>query len=293
MAILKRQPPEVQREKGPDVVGALREWVGQDHRIATTEQDPIPTTELERDRTDASSNPQRTDPDQLRRIQSFQNLSDPDGGRGLSASADQNADEFHPAPPIHGLFEPDPHEGFQTASTKGRAAATDPGIDPERHAAASRLPAPRPQHQDQRAFKPSVTSRVWHTVVHGFIAVAIACVVFAILSNKDIIQQRGDPVLSSAIKSQASQPSVANELAPVLQQQLALQRQLETMANELAAMRHIADRLAARQEEMTQNIATLQSSEQNIRQQVAALIQTRPQNSATQSRRHRHRAYAN
>ena len=53
----------------------------------------------------------------------------------------------------------------------------------------------------------------------------------------------------------------------MLQQQLALQQQFETISNELAAMRRIADRLAARQEEMTQNIATLQSSEQNIGQQ--------------------------
>jgi hypothetical protein len=277
MATLKKQTGPDQ--KGPDVVGTLRAWVGQGYQIATPEVDP--------DRIEPSSNPERADPDHLRPIQRFQDTSDRDKA-DLSASAHPNAEEFHLAPPIHGLFEPDPHGSSQIDVPRVSAAARDPGIDPKRHAAAARSRAPEPQHVGSQAFRPSVTSRVWRTVAHGFVAVALACIVFALLSNGGL-QQRGDPVGSSAANSQVSQPSVASEFAPMLQHQLALQQQLEAMANDLAVVGRTAERLAARQEEMTQNIATLQTSEQSLRQQVAALTQATVQHPATLTRRHRHR----
>jgi hypothetical protein len=285
MATLKKQTPGIPSEKsadqkGPDVVGTLRAWVGQDYRIARTEANPDPIEPL--------SNPKRADPDQLRPIQPFQDISDRDSA-DPSASAHPNADDFHPAPPIHGLFEPDPHENLQTEISRASAAARYPVIDPERLGAASRFGAPGPQHEDPQAFRPSVTSRVWRTVTHGFVAVALACVVFAFLSNGGL-EQRGDLIRSAPANNQDPQPSAASQLSPVLQQQLVLQQQqLETMAKDFAAVGRTAERLAARQEEMTQNIATLQASEQSLRQQLTALTQATIQNPAAQARRHRQR----
>ena len=57
MGTLKKEP--VGREKGPDVVGALRDWVGSDHRIASTTEtegsDPGIASTTESDRSLAPS----------------------------------------------------------------------------------------------------------------------------------------------------------------------------------------------------------------------------------------------
>jgi hypothetical protein len=50
--------------------------------------------------------------------------------------------------------------------------------------------------------------------------------------------------------------------------------QLEPIARDLAAMRHSLDQLVVKQEQMAQNIATLQAAEQDTRQKILSLSQT-------------------
>src|SRR6478672_12377769 len=48
-----------------------------------------------------------------------------------------------------------------------------------------------------------------------------------------------------------------------------LQHQLETMVSDIAVVRRIVERLAAIQEQMALDFATLQKSDQNVRQKVS------------------------
>jgi prefoldin subunit 5 len=58
---------------------------------------------------------------------------------------------------------------------------------------------------------------------------------------------------------------------------------MEPHENELAAIRRNIEGLSARQDEMADNIATLQSSAQNVREQLTALTQA----PTLHARRHR------
>ena len=49
--------------------------------------------------------------------------------------------------------------------------------------------------------------------------------------------------------------------------------QLEPIARDLAAMRHSLEQLVVKQEQMAQNIATLQAAEQDTRQKILSLSQ--------------------
>jgi hypothetical protein len=52
-----------------------------------------------------------------------------------------------------------------------------------------------------------------------------------------------------------------------------LQRQLETIAGDLAAVRRLAEQLAARQNQMAQDLATLQAAERDVSQKLSAASQ--------------------
>lgn len=288
MGTLKKEP--VGREKGPDVVGALRDWVGSDHRIASTteseESDP------DRNRTLASAeSSHQEDP-----ARPAQNLPDADAG-GSSASAEsgyqgdpaqsahdlsageagdswasahQNPYDFHVAPPIQGHF-PDPHH------VNFLGDVSDGGVvnRPVRTATArSRSHAPEPL----RAF--SVTRRVADTLAYGLVTIAVVAVLVAFLSNDNLRLGGSNRYANQSL----SAGSLTSESNPVPQQQLATQRQLETIANDLASVQRTLERLAARQDKMERNIATLQASEQN---QVTTLSQAAVPIPSARPRRHR------
>jgi hypothetical protein len=70
-------------------------------------------------------------------------------------------------------------------------------------------------------------------------------------------------------------------------------QQVQTMARDVAVVRRSVEQLSTRQEEMAQNIATLQAGEQDIRQKIAALPWAAPvprRNPRGLSRRQRHAA---
>jgi hypothetical protein len=119
------------------------------------------------------------------------------------------------------------------------------------------------------------------------LAVALVVIVLAVISN-DGLQQRGDWGPAPDMKIPAAQPRPVEQASPMLQQQFALQQQqLEKLSNDLATVRRLTDGLSARQEDTAQNLAKLQLSQQNLRDQVTALTQLQ---SAGQLRRHHHRA---
>ena len=90
-------------------------------------------------------------------------------------------------------------------------------------------------------------------------------------SGKESAQNAAVP--QSAPMPQATAPAAATA-APEL-------AQLEPMARDLAAMRRSLEQLAVKQEQMVENIATLQAAEQEIRQKMAS----RPQALSDQPRK--------
>jgi hypothetical protein len=69
---------------------------------------------------------------------------------------------------------------------------------------------------------------------------------------------------------QAAPPNQST-LAPTTELSTELQHQLETVGNDIAVMHRLVERLAARQEQMAQDIATLQTAQQNIIDKISFL----------------------
>jgi hypothetical protein len=262
MPPLKNHPSQLQRGKAPDIVGTLRDWVGQDDRIAPS------IVELEQ--SDSSSIIDQSTADEFQQAEPPPDRFEPDS----VATPFENARKFDSAPPLQDLFEPDPYQP--------RSRAGLPGDSDFSESPTPVLAPGEPLHWQPR---PSLASRLTRTVVYGMLALALVGIVFAVISNNGI-EQRGDSV-SPDMKIATTQPTPVDEANPILQQQLALQQQLEKLSNELATVRRVAEGLAARQEETAQNVANLQTSQQNIRDQVKALTALQ---STSQFRRHPRRA---
>jgi hypothetical protein len=143
--------------------------------------------------------------------------------------------------------------------------------------------------------KPSVGRSAFHTIVPGFIVIAIVGAAFALFvyasdQKKDIVTAWGLPQnwVSSVLRPNSSQGSdaaakpVFKPLDQMLTQNTAvlpgsapeLQYQLEAMASDLAAVRRLVDQLAARQDQMARDIATLQGAEQNVSPKISPLPQS-------------------
>jgi hypothetical protein len=269
MGTLKKEPLE--HEKGPDVVGALRDWVGSDHRIASTtaseESAPDGTRSL------ASAESAYQDP-----AASAQDLSAVDA-RGSSARVHQDLYDFHIAPPIQGQFDPDPQQvNFQGAVSDAAVANRDAPDSPEERAPKA-VPAPR--REAPRAF--SVIRRVAHTLAYGVASLAIVAVVVAFLSSDNLRLAGGS---NQSVPQTLNAGSPTSELNPVPQQQLAPRSQLDAIANDVASIQRSVERLAARQAEMERSIAMLQAAEQNLRQ-VTTIGQAAAQTPIPRARRHR------
>jgi len=231
----------VQRGQGPDTLPALREMLIQDPRIGRVEVHP--------------------------------------DGNGSSDRHDRTAPkEIHHAPSIAPTV-PSSELNSQRASLQSDGTSND---------------------------RPSVGRRVFHTVARGFIVIAMVCAAFALLSDggdkkKDIVRAWDHSLnwLSSVLGTNSSQDSdVAPEsgskpldqtptqntallpAAPHIQPAPAsvatasspeLQHQLETMVSDLADVRRLVEQLAARQDQMVRDIATLQAAEQNVSQKLSSL----------------------
>jgi len=136
--------------------------------------------------------------------------------------------------------------------------------------------------------KRSVARRLLRTFALGVIVIVVACAALAWQSTdektKDIVRAWGislgqlssllgtkpaatPDAASGAISKGSEQGSAATRPSPEPQYQL------EAMANDLSVMRRMLEQLAAKQEQMAQDIATVQAAEQKIGQQRAALPQ--------------------
>lgn len=158
------------------------------------------------------------------------------------------------------------------------------------------------------SYRPSVGRRVFRTVAGGFMITLIVAAALAWQNSddktKDTVRAWGVSLsrllsalrtesapgsnLAAAPDSKASDQAQAQDAAP---QQAApakksaaasvgtgsspeLQHQLETMVSDLAIVRRIVEQLAARQEQMAQDIAALQAADQNVVQKISSLSQS-------------------
>jgi hypothetical protein len=149
--------------------------------------------------------------------------------------------------------------------------------------------------------RPSVAWRVLRTFIWGFLLTVIVCATFAWQSSDDRakdwvrdwvinavaglrsvvhneapagagvavepVSKRSDasPIRDAALLQAA--PPNQSTLAPATE----LSTELETMGNDIAVMHRLVERLAARQEQMAQDIATLQAAQQNIIDKISFL----------------------
>jgi hypothetical protein len=146
----------------------------------------------------------------------------------------------------------------------------------------------------------SVAWRVLRTFIWGFLLTVIVCAAFAWQSSderaKDWVRDwviNAVAGLRSVVHNEApadagvavepvSQPSEASPirdaappnqstLSPATELSIEFQHQLETVGNDIAVMHRLVERLAARQEQMAQDIATLQAAQQNIIDKISRL----------------------
>ena len=148
-------------------------------------------------------------------------------------------------------------------------------------------------------YRPSVGRQIFRGVVYGLIITTIAGAAFASQYGDD----RTKVILRALRNSVGELSSVGAEPSPVATETVSKnsdavstrhkaplqevpltqsipaavpagglssdsQRQLETMASDLAVLRRTVEQLAARQQQMTQDIATMQAADQNVSQQL-------------------------
>jgi endonuclease/exonuclease/phosphatase (EEP) superfamily protein YafD len=135
--------------------------------------------------------------------------------------------------------------------------------------------------------RPSIGRRVFRPLARISIAILIGVVATAVWRNngdkaKEIVRILA-PSLSSLL------PDTTTTAGPATSRELV--QQLAPIARDLAAVRRSVEQVAAKQEQMDQNIVTLQAIEQEIRQKVmsspppsrAAPAQPKPPPPAAQS----------
>ncbi len=146
----------------------------------------------------------------------------------------------------------------------------------------------------------SVGRRVFRTLAYGFIIIIVT--VGAALAwqssddkTKDLVRAWGISLsqLSSVLgtKSPAASDAAAKRVSKTSEQASVAaasspeaQHQLEIMVRDLAVVRRMVEQLAAKQEQMAQDIATLQAAEQNVSEKKSAL----PPSSAVPPRKNMH-----
>ncbi len=135
----------------------------------------------------------------------------------------------------------------------------------------------------------SVGRRVFRTLTYGFIIIATVGAALAWQSSddktRDTIRAWGtslsqlssilatkSPVGSDAATEPASKASEQASVAATSSHDL--QHQLETMVSDLAVTRHMVEQVAAKQEQMAQDIAALRSAQQNLSERTSSLPQS-------------------
>jgi hypothetical protein len=141
----------------------------------------------------------------------------------------------------------------------------------------------------------SVGKRVFRTFAYGVIIIVAAGAALAWQSTddktKDMVRAWGISLNQLISVPDAKSPIVSDKVTePVSKtsQQTSVagpspdaHQQLESMVSDLAAVRRIVERLAVKQEQMAQDIATLQAAEQNVGEKKPTL----PQSSAVPPRK--------
>ncbi len=272
MGSSQNQTHDVQRKQGPDILLALRESLIEDPRIGTV-------------------------------------AARADGGSASGKHDDTAQKEFHHASSI-AVAKPAVDQNLGQASQPSDGIPADsPSIAPMEPSSDLNLGQANLQSDGISSDRPTVGRRVFHVVARGFVVIAMVGAAFALLSygsdkKKDIVRARDLSLtwLSSVLRTTASQgPEVAAASAAKPLDQTPLQNtahlatapgtqsppasvapgsspepqhQLETMANDLAVVRRLVEQLAARQDQMAQDIATLQAAEQNVSQKISSLPQS-------------------
>jgi hypothetical protein len=131
--------------------------------------------------------------------------------------------------------------------------------------------------------------RVFRTFAYGFIIIITVGAALAWQSSddktKDMVRAWGISLrqLSSVLgtKSHTASDAAAEPVSKISEQASVAagsspeaQRQLETIVSDLAVVRRIVEQLAAKQEQMAQDIATLQAAEQNVSERKSSLPQS-------------------
>ncbi len=157
-----------------------------------------------------------------------------------------------------------------------------------------------PRRNRSSGHGPSIGRQLLRGVVYGLIITTIAGAAFASQYGDDrtkgilralrnsvaelssVFGARSSPGTTETVSKNSDQISTGNKAppqeAPLTQSIPAAvaagglspdsQRQLETMASDLAVLRRAVEQLAARQQQMTQDIATMQAAEQNVSQRL-------------------------
>lgn len=164
-------------------------------------------------------------------------------------------------------------------------ASTGPSMNPNQRAIVEEI----------SGNKPSVGRRVFWMFVSSLIVaamVAVAWQAYRDVQTKEMISAWGRSSLtwlstlsgnkSSVGPTTASVPKSSDQATAVAQSQPApagtnvsheLQQQLQIMMSDLAIVRRIVEQLASKQEQMAQEISTLQAAERNVSQKVTSLTQ--------------------
>jgi hypothetical protein len=166
-----------------------------------------------------------------------------------------------------------------------------PNVEPPLHAP----PRPSVFKNDQLANdRPSIGSRIFRALARFFLAVLIGIAVTLAWQSygneaKEMLSAWAPSLgwllpASTKSPSNSTQNAVLPPSAPVNQTGEAaaavtphdLVQQLEPVVRDLASVRHSLEQLAAKQDQMAQDIATLQATEQDIRKKMSSPPAPRP-----------------
>ena len=139
----------------------------------------------------------------------------------------------------------------------------------------------RPTIQDIPHSRRSLGGRVFRALVYCCILAVVVGVVWQAYGDGKI-KHLADAGVRSLLTWLPSEPKSQDRAAAIAQSGPAppvantspeLQQQVETIMSDLAVVRHLVEQLAAKQDQVDQDIATLQTSEQSVSQKISSLAQ--------------------
>jgi hypothetical protein len=170
---------------------------------------------------------------------------------------------YSQSPPLAEALDPEVTSDQRIDRRFGRASVHSPGFSGRR---------------DDWVVRPSVGGRILRTLTRFLIAVLIG--VGATLAWQSYSDEARNMLVARApMLAWLLSVSTAKSLA-VAATPFDPARQLEPLASNLDAARRSIEQLAARQDQMAQNIATMQAVEEDIRQRMSATPPSLPQQAA-------------